>query len=746
MALGNDLDSKIVEIYQEYLKHQKDEKIANRVYASEESFRNGLEEVIKLNGIVDKSEFYTAIAFEIQNGNFSISNDGKIDLASESITKAVERAKEAENKKIKVNSTNEEESKKVPIEKGILGITEIKTMEDAQRVLSARIKISDMTPEKKKLTKDAMAFALSEVMDETTAAEIADEVVELATAPKDVPPEKVSTMLPPTIGIIDDELIAAVANSSLIPNNIQEQDRIWAAVDLIVRLGDGVDQTKMKHITDEIIKFSNKCSEMNINMPWTIFVKSGDTFHPEYMTDLTRRLFALKDGGRLNAEEVQVAVNGVLEQMEADGIEVTPEMRTEATKIVINPECVTKQIVDDRAARQQMLDNITRTAPGIFTTFFNQYENTNALTSEQKYTIEQKAMLSRYITVQGRDGKVDTQGGIVKGTERTIPVTESQLGIDTGELGFIDNVVDPQMVHGVGIEKFDFSPAYGKKYGDYKMQGVHEIGHKQKTTEKKIAGIEFDDDATVDVDNDSGDTHILVDKTILGRDEAEVAAQDAGMEAIASEFGMSGDIDDVFAAMFGSGKTEELQFDGIEVEHDHDVEGDGEMVEDAPIGAAAASGLVAEDVVIGEVAPKVNEVQTPPVINESIAEVVEETEVPEQGNGQSNLPKVVTWADKIKQSLADLGKKAKEMFGKIAGMFGGGSNDAGNNTGTNGTGGIVQDAKPPKPSQAPAYDPLKQQFKLNYDYAKNASTEKGSDPSKPKGVDDPTQGHEMDDI
>ena len=149
MALGNDLDSKIVEIYQEYLKHQKDEKIANRVYASEESFRNGLEEVIKLNGIVDKSEFYTAIAFEIQNGNFSISNDGKIDLASESITKAVERAKEAENKKIKVNSTNEEESKKVPIEKGILGITEIKTMEDAQRVLSARIKISDMTPEKK---------------------------------------------------------------------------------------------------------------------------------------------------------------------------------------------------------------------------------------------------------------------------------------------------------------------------------------------------------------------------------------------------------------------------------------------------------------------------------------------------------------------------------------------------------------------------------------------------------------------
>lgn len=203
--------------------------------------------------------------------------------------------------------------------------------------------------------------------------------------------------------------------------------------------------------------------------------------------------------------------------------------------------------------------------------------------------------------------------------------------------------------------------------------------------------------------------------------------------------------DDFMTAILGTDGVE-MTVGSTEVEHDHDVEGDGEMVEDAPIGAAAASGLVAEDVVIGEVAPKVNEVQTPPVINESIAEVVEETEVPEQGNGQSNLPKVVTWADKIKQSLADLGKKAKEMFGKIAGMFGGGSNDTGNNTGTNGTGGIVQDAKPPKPSQAPAYDPLKQQFKLNYDYAKNASTEKGSDPSKPKGVDDPTQGHEMDDI
>lgn len=181
MALGNDLDAKIDVIYNEYLNKQSDEKLANRVLTSKESFKEGLEEVIKVNNIVDKTVFFDAILVEIKNGNFSVSNDGKIDLNSESVNKAVIRAKEEEQKDREFRTVVETESKKDNLSeyKDLLEIKEVKSLEDAKRIVSMDVPnevFDQIDPEVKKA-------AFKSVYEQTMDSERADAMADIAVDP-----------------------------------------------------------------------------------------------------------------------------------------------------------------------------------------------------------------------------------------------------------------------------------------------------------------------------------------------------------------------------------------------------------------------------------------------------------------------------------------------------------------------------------------------------------------------------------
>lgn len=176
MALGNDLDAKIDVIYNEYLNKQSDEKLANRVLTSKESFKEGLEEVIKVNNIVDKTVFFDAILVEIKNGNFSVSNDGKIDLNSESVNKAVIKAKEEEQKDREFRTVVETESKKDNLSeyKDLLEIKEVKSLEDAKRIVSMDVPNEVFDQIDPEIKKDAFKTVYEQTMDSERADAMAD--------------------------------------------------------------------------------------------------------------------------------------------------------------------------------------------------------------------------------------------------------------------------------------------------------------------------------------------------------------------------------------------------------------------------------------------------------------------------------------------------------------------------------------------------------------------------------------------
>lgn len=176
MALGNDLDAKIDVIYNQYLSKQNDEKLADRVLTSKESFKEGLEEVIKINNIVDKTAFFDAILVEIKNGNFSISNDGKIDLNSESVNKAVIRAKEEEQKDREVRTVVETESKNDNLSeyKDLLEIKEVKSLEDAKRIVSMDVPNEVFDQIDTEVKKAAFKTVYEQMMDSERAEAMAD--------------------------------------------------------------------------------------------------------------------------------------------------------------------------------------------------------------------------------------------------------------------------------------------------------------------------------------------------------------------------------------------------------------------------------------------------------------------------------------------------------------------------------------------------------------------------------------------
>ena len=671
MALGNDLDSKIVEIYQEYLKHQKDEKVENRVYATEKSFRKGLEDVIKLNGIVDISEFYTAIAFEIQNGNFSISSDGKIDLTSESITKAVERAKKKENKS-KVVINNEIQQKNSDSEKGILGITQIKTLEDAKIVLSARMRDEDMTPERRKLSEDALAMSLSQVMEEEAASNASAEVMEFVFE-SNIPKISNST------GIEDFDTGGSIAFSKIIEKTmgVAAQGLLQINYDEFLKhieseYGPARAQAVRKSFKEYDMKYLQDYSKFEPLLTFTTF-HDGKTL--SFIDDVIRRVNVLQEKNLLSESSVLTQVTEVLKKMELAGITITPDMIENAQMIAKDPSIVL-DLSTRQSDRTQMEQQMINDNGDLLVGFIQTQKGTD---------------LSKLYDLSGQTLS-EVSGNIYKGNDSALQETMNITG--TGKKSIGEIYKSAEIIF------------------DNPLKKAESILRPEKNFEVATPEV-------VDVDE-----------------------LDAGFEADLMSITDGGV--DMFDAMF-AGMAEDLVFDGsTEVEHERDEEGEMEAGEDVPPVSAgtAPSGMVAEEVLVDETASKVNETTVPPVTNGP--EVIEEPKAPEQSDTQPSLPKVITFADKIKKGLNDLGKKAKGIFGKIAGLFGGGNNDAGNNTGTTGTGGIAQDTKEPKSSQTPGQDFI-QHVDLNFDYLKNNSTESRTDPIKPKGVDDQTQGFEVDD-
>jgi hypothetical protein len=171
--------------------------------------------------------------------------------------------------------------------------------------------------------------------------------------------------------------------------------------------------------------------------------------------------------------------------------------------------------------------------------------------------------------------------------------------------------------------------------------------------------------------------------------------------------------DDMFAAMFGD-MAEEMVVGGSEVEKTPEVElelePEEEIILDAPPVVNNASGIVAEDMTVGETS--------------------QEFESLEESKSEQNAMVVDTTVNKIKRSLIEfgktIGKAVKGVFGKIASAFNGGNNSESNNTGLNG-GGVTQE---PKDSQIHTDVNFIPQATLNFDFLKAGNEDKKMDPTQ----------------
>lgn len=152
-------------------------------------------------------------------------------------------------------------------------------------------------------------------------------------------------------------------------------------------------------------------------------------------------------------------------------------------------------------------------------------------------------------------------------------------------------------------------------------------------------------------------------------------------------------------------EDEELDFS-----EESELEPEGEnILETTPV-VNNASGIVAEDMTVGETS--------------------QEFESLEESKSEQNAMVVDTTANKIKRSLIEfgktIGKAVKGVFGKIASAFNGGNNSESNNTGSNG-GGVTQE---PKDSQIHTDVNFIPQATLNFDFLKAGNEDKKMDPTQ----------------
>lgn len=705
MALGNDLDSKITLIYQEYLKKQKDEKVVDRVYASEESFRNGLEEVIKVNGIIDKNEFYTAISFEIQNGNFSISNDGKIDMHAESITKAVERAKEKEKSKSfqeTANKNNEGNENKFSQYKDLLEIKEVKTLEEARKIISADVpkEIFDRVP------KDIKRQAFEKSLEESVGREYAAPLAEIATEGLEEEttivtesdyrdyfenPEhmkafgtflksgQIYTCLETLSG---EHPQYREINKQSIHKNMDVCVAVFATV--VREQGDN-----QQEYLDRLIDLS-KCTEEQMELYSKVrsIYTRDDGVHDGRLSEHLLRV--LKSTKTTDIEELK----GILidEVKKFSGEWTLNEGLLQSIQEIVNNTELFKELAEITKKKSEVKQTVNKFGNHVITNgdFAEAFLKTNQMMTDKSYfgiTSREGAFLDANGTVISKRGGNELPNfGYTKGQK--VPFNFAEL-IAYKSVDYNPNRVSQDGVQessGLGVG--DFTPeqlvAAAEKFrieNDGHIPGVTDRAEKEQPSEFESVILKPAENLEADFD------------------AALMSITDAG--------------DDMFAAMFGD-MAEEMVVGGSEVEKTPEVEPElepeEEIILDAPPVVNNASGIVAEDMTVGETS--------------------QEFESPEESKSEQNAMVVDTTANKIKRSLIEfgktIGKAVKGVFGKIASAFNGGNNSESNNTGSNG-GGVTQE---PKDSQIHTDVNFIPQATLNFDFLKAGNEDKKMDPTQ----------------
>lgn len=389
MALGNDLDAKIDVIYNQYLSKQNDEKLADRVLTSKESFKEGLEEVIKINNIVDKNVFFDAILVEIKNGNFSISNDGKIDLNSESVNKAVIRAKEEEQKDREFRAVVETESKKDNLSeyKDLLEIKEVKSLEEAKRIVSMDVPnevFDQIDPEVKKA---AFKTVYEQMMDSERAEAMADIAVNPPKTDSLIDEEesdKIFTYKEHSKAFVgfyntcfdDINLIKKYAEGCKglagYDWNDPEQKKAGLAEIFttlcLIHVKEGMGEsflegyTKLSELTDEQRAAYKKLEPL--------YIRNGNIHDARLVTMILSRLENSKD----TKEQLREAFCNMVR--ESEDWELTPEMEAAIQEVVDNPQIfmeVADKTVERKKQENKVNEYVYNVQPSEFADMYNRY-------------------------------------------------------------------------------------------------------------------------------------------------------------------------------------------------------------------------------------------------------------------------------------------------------------------------------------------------------------------------------------
>lgn len=109
---GNDISSLIQDIYDRYKENQKDKKTENRIYMSEEEFKTNLRTIVNKSKVEDKFMLYNEIYLQISEDALEIDTTGNITISPKVIVNAEkEVAKRLEQQNALKNNVIDKEKK-----------------------------------------------------------------------------------------------------------------------------------------------------------------------------------------------------------------------------------------------------------------------------------------------------------------------------------------------------------------------------------------------------------------------------------------------------------------------------------------------------------------------------------------------------------------------------------------------------------------------------------------------------------
>lgn len=636
MALGNDLDAKIDVIYNEYLNKQNDEKLANRVLTSKESFKEGLEEVIKINNIADKSVFFDAILVEIKNGNFSISNDGKIDLNSESVNKAVIRAKEEEQKDREVRTVVETELKndKLSEYKDLLEIKEVKSLEDAKRIVSMDVPnevFDQINPEVKKA---AFKTVYEQMMDSERAEAMADIAVN---------PPKIDSYIEETecdeifsdkqhskafmgfYNICFDDINLIKKYEEACPElkrydwNDPEQRKIGLA-EIFATLCIAHEKNGMG---ESFLEIYSKLSELTEEQRLTyqklepLYTRDGNAHDARLVTMMCETLKSFT--GNWTKEKLTYILRRNVKY--SGNWELTPEVEAAIQEIVDNPQVfmdLADKTVDKKRQENIVNERAQSVTPKEFLEVHGQYLD----------RVEKNAVSDRDNTFMGIDNRTRLDEMYVQARKEITP-TDPKRFIKDGKIDF------SAIMHQAREESYDRNTGYDnpllQQEGDEMDEGFEE----------------------------------LIPDSFM-----DFVAQTRSEEIVVGDFKVIGDngihqIDNTIKefTIFNKGS----QFVHTEKTFDEDEFSD-------------SNGTNHDNVTLKDKAKVVQEEKKNPGIQVEDITIDEE---PTNTMNNENLPKKITWVDKVRASVDAFGKNVKKAFGSFISAItgkGGENNSAANNS------------------------------------------------------------------